>query len=267
MCFTPTVTARLRLVNSAVAFALACLVMITLHELAHVVTGVAQGNAPVLYGFAVDDRSATEAQHLVTVLAGPVFSLVTGLLVLSLPVRSLPVFWHLAVLWFGLVSVQEFSGYLITGPFAHVGDIGSALEITDAPAVVGWFGFLLGWVITYLLGGCAVRRLSWFLTAGEPVDPQLRDLGLFAWLLAAAAVIVVSLGLFGAGGVSTAEAAFIALGVATTGIFLVFVRLFLPLPSTTSYRDVRFGFPALGLVVFVLVAVARQVAMSGGVRF
>lgn len=191
----------------------------------------------------MDDRSATEAQFFVVALAGPVVSLVSGLLILALPVYRLPAFWQLTVLWLGLLSVQEFSGYLITGPFAHVGDIGAALEITDAPAAVGWLGFVLGWAMTYLLGGYAVRRLAWFLSAGDAVDPQIRDLGLFAWLLGAAGLIVVSLGLFGAGGVSTAEAAFIALGVATTGIFLFFVRLFLPLPSTIGHRPPERSLP------------------------
>ncbi len=53
-------TTRSQLVNSAVAFAAACLVMITVHELGHVIGALAQGNAPVMYGFSVQDHSATD---------------------------------------------------------------------------------------------------------------------------------------------------------------------------------------------------------------
>jgi hypothetical protein len=111
-----------------------------------------------------------------------VLSLVTGLAVLALPVTKLEPFWRLAVLWLGLwlglLSVQEFSGYLITGPFADIGDIGSVLAVTDAPAVLGWLGFVLGWVLTYLLGRYAVRRLVAFTDPRKPLAPQLRALGL-----------------------------------------------------------------------------------------
>jgi hypothetical protein len=120
----------------------------------------------------------------------------------------------------GVVScVQEFSGYLITGPFAHVGDIGTVLETTHAPAVLGWLGFLVGWAITYLLGRHAVRRLTQFTSADRPLGVQLRALGLFAWLPGAVLVMVLSLGLLAAGGVGVVL--FEAFGVLSSGIFLV----------------------------------------------
>ncbi|MPQ97392.1 hypothetical protein GB931_05520 [Modestobacter sp. I12A-02628] len=261
---TPT---RLLLLNSAVAFALACLVMVTLHELAHALAGVLQGGSPVLYGFSVDQGPVTDPDEVRNALAGPLFSLVSGLLVLALPTSRLPGVWRLAVTWFGLVSVQEFSGYLITGPFAHIGDIGTALELSGSPAWLGWLGFAVGWGLTYLLGRTAVRRLAAFLPDGAPMGTQLRAVGLFAWLLGAAVTVLLSLGLMSAGDVDVGTVAFEALGLLTAGIFLVFVRLFLPVAAAAQRRPVTLAVPVAALVVLVVLAVARQVVLAGGITF
>jgi len=259
-------TTRAQLLNSAVAFALACLVMITVHELGHTVAGLGQGNAPVMYGFSVEGTGSTDRQQVVSALTGPVLSLVTGLGILALPVSRLAPFWRLAVLWLGLLSVQEFSGYLITGPFVNIGDIGSALELASAPAVLGWLGFLLGWVITYFLGQHAVRRLVAFASPQQPLAPQLRSLGLFAWLLGAALVIVLSLGLLTAGGVGGGVVVFEALGVLSSGIFLVFVRLFMRALTTPDTEPEPFGTtPWAGVVALLVIAIVRQLAFAGGI--
>lgn len=261
-------TTRSQLVNSAVAFAAACLVMITVHELGHVIGALAQGNAPVMYGFSVQDHSATDRQHVVTALAGPFLSLLSGLGILALPLSSLAPFWRLAVVWMGLLSVQEFSGYLITGPFAHVGDIGSVLEITHAPVVVGWVGFLVGWAITYLLGRHAVRRLVGFTAPDQPMDAQLRALGLFAWLLGAGLVIVLSLGQLTAGGVGGGVVVFEALGVLSSGIFLIFVRVFMRgLEPPLGEPAPLLARPWAGIVLLALVAIARQLVFAAGITF
>ncbi len=260
-------TTRAQLVNSAVAFALACLVMITVHELGHAVVSVAQGNAPVMFGFSVDSRTATDRQHVATALAGPVLSLVAGLAILALPVTKLEAFWRLAVLWLGLLSVQEFSGYLITGPFANIGDIGSALALTDAPAVLGWLGFLLGWVLTYLLGRYAVRRLVAFTHPGQPLAPQLRALGLFAWLVGAGLVVLLSLGLLTAGGVGGAVVLFEALGVLSSGIFLIFVRVFMRGLEPSQVQPAALATPWAGIIALLVVAAARQLAFATGISF
>ena len=260
-------TTRAQLVNSAVAFALACLVMITVHELGHAVASVAQGNAPVMFGFSVDSRTATDRQQVVTALAGPVLSLLTGLVILALPVTRLEPFWRLAVLWLGLLSVQEFSGYLITGPFANIGDIGSVLAVTEAPAVVGWFGFLLGWVLTYLLGRHAVRRLVAFSTPHQPLAPQLRALGLFAWLLGAGLVVLLSAGLLTAGGVGGGVVVFEALGVLSSGIFLIFVRIFMRGLEPPHLVPAPMATPWAGIIALLVVAAARQIALAAGIGF
>ena len=263
-----TMTTRSQLLNSAVAFAAACMVMITVHEFGHVVGNLAQGNAAVMYGFSVEDNSQIDRQQVITALAGPLLSLLSGLVILALPLSRLAPFWRLYVVWLGLLSVQEFSGYLITGPFAHVGDIGSVLAITHAPAMVGWLGFLIGWGITYLLGRHAVRRLVAFTLPDQPLAPQLRALGLFAWLLGAGLVIVLSLGLLTAGGVGGDIVMFEALGVLSSGIFLIFVRLFMRGLEPPRVEPVLpLTIPWAGIVLLAVVAIARQLAFAGGINF
>jgi hypothetical protein len=246
---------RSRLVNSAVGFALACLVMITLHEFAHAAVALLQGNSPTVRAFSVDTGADSDGERIATALGGPLFSLVSGLVVLTLPVDRLPTFWRLTVLWFGLLSVQEFSGYLITGPFAGVGDIGRALELSGSPAWVGWIGFVIGWAITYFVGRVAVRRLIAFTDADAPLAPQLREVGLFAWLTGVVIVLVLSIGLFDGGG----DGPFEALGLIASGIFLIFVRLFMTDAKRTPGSSARFDVPVVGVVVLIVVAVLRQV--------
>jgi hypothetical protein len=260
-------TTRTELLNSAVAFATACLVMITVHEFGHVVGNMAQGNASVMYGFSVEDHSTIVGEQVVTALAGPLLSLLTGLVILALPLSKLAPFWRLAALWMGLLSVQEFSGYLVTGPFAHVGDIGSVLEITHAPAMVGWLGFLIGWAITYRLGRHAVRWLVSFTSPDQPLAPQMRALGLFAWLVGAALVIVLSLGLLTAGGVGGDIVVFEAFGVLSSGIFLIFVRAFMRGLEPSREPALLSTTPWAGIVLLAVVATARQHALAGGIAF
>ena len=254
------------------SFALACLVMITVHELAHALAAVALGLSPTMYGDSVETHATTDTQQVVTALAGPVASLVIGLAVLALPEPRWSPVWRLALLWFGLLDVQEFSGYLITGPFAGIGDIGQVLKVTNAPAVVGWAGFLAGWAGTYLTGRQATRRLARFVTdepgpSGEPappLGPQLRAVGLFAWLLGSVLAVVLSAGLLTAGGVSAGVVAFEALGTATSGLFLIFVRLFLPLARPDGTAPALLPAPVGAAVALAVVAVVRQVLLAGG---
>ncbi len=150
----------------------------------------------------------------------------------------------------------------------HVGDIGSVLEITHAPVVAGWLGFLVGWGITYLLGRHAVRRLVGFTSPDQPLAPQLRALGLYAWLLGAGLVIVQSLGLLTAGGVGGDVVVFEAFGVLSSGIFLIFVRVFMRGLEPSGVEPAPpLATPWAGIVVLAVVAIARRLALAAGIIF
>lgn len=255
-----------RLVNSAVAFALAVLVAITLHELAHAVVGVLQGRSPELFAFSVDQGPGTEAQRLTTALAGPLFSLVSGLAMLAIPLRGLPPFWRLAWLWLGLASVQSFNGYLITGPLVTDGDIGNAWQLLDVPGLLSWLGFVVGWVLTFLLGRHAAGRFGELLDEPERVRTDLPVMAIYGWLVGTALALVLSLGVLGAGGVGFDIAFFSALGLMASGVCVAFVGLNAAgAQAAIGAAPVAFAAPIAGFVALLVVAVLRQVLLRGGI--
>jgi hypothetical protein len=248
----------LPLVNSTVAFALALLLMITVHELGHAVAALAQGHHPVLRPFSVDTGAAPGAQRVVTAAAGPLLSVVTGLLVLAMPLRGRP-FVRLAILWFGLLSVQEFNGYLTTGPFVADGDIGVVLGESGAQ---GWLGVVLlvvGVAGTVVTGRVATARLLLLVDPATDVADQLRRLGLFSWLLGALLAVLLSLGAFDA----TANTLFEVAGLITAGVFLLFARGFYRRVDITG-RAQLYGWPWTGGLALIVVALARQLFLARG---
>lgn len=240
--------------------------MITVHEFAHGVAGVALGLRPTVYpdqvATAVDGSTG---QRLITALAGPVASLVIGVLVLlAAPVPR--TFWGLLLFWFGTLNVQEFSGYLMTGPFVAIGDIGQALGLVSAPAVAYIAVFAAGLLGTLLLGRFATRRLL-AMTDAEAAETsgQLRSLGLFAWLAGSAVVILASLLFSGFGTLFTSVGFFELLGTLTVGVFLAFVRFFMGREEVPG-QGMVLSWPLAGLILLVVVVVADHLLLGPGLR-
>ncbi|MGI8608316.1 MAG: hypothetical protein ACR2MY_03665 [Candidatus Dormibacteria bacterium] len=254
---------RVLLLNSAVAFALALMAMITLHELAHGVAALMQGQQPVIHPSSEDDNAATVGAKVFIALAGPLWSLVSGVVVLALPqVPASRAFWRLAVLWFGLLSVQEFSGYLFVGLFTNVGDIGSTYKLLGSPIWLKRVVFAVGAALTYLTARVATRRLLEVTNTSGDTAAQMRALGLFAWLIGVAIVVIVSLPNSERSSHS-AIVIFELLGTLTSGIFLVYVRwlskvIHVP-PLSPAFR-----WPIGGILVMLALAVGRHLLFVPG---
>jgi hypothetical protein len=255
---------RLLLVNSAIAYATALMTMITLHELAHAAAALALGLRPTVYpnqvSFAV---TGTAGQQVATALAGPVFSLVLGLALLA-ALTAVRGFWGLLLFWLATLDVQEFCGYLMTGPFVPAGDIGAALGLLSAPAWAYALVLVAGAAGTVALGRVATRRLLTMTSAeGAPVSAQLRFLGLFAWLAGTGLFVLLSVprpsSLF------TPIGLFELLGAATAGIFVLAVRFFMGREHPPQ-RGLRVGWPAAGAVLLVAIALARLLVLGPGLR-
>ena len=211
---------RALFINSTIAFALAALLMFTVHELGHAVAAISFGFHPVVRPFSVDYGTATKVQNIVTLLAGPFVSLLLGIMFLAMP-RVGKGFWRLLCLWLGLNGVQTFTGYLITAPFGGVGDIGGTLHILYAPFWIGLVIFAVGWIGTFLLGRLATARLLGFTDPASDIPGQLRSVGLFAWLAGVLVVLIFSIGSFDA----SIQGIFEVFGILTSGIYLDNVRL------------------------------------------
>jgi hypothetical protein len=257
---------RLLLVNSTVAFVISLMLMLTTHEFAHGIAYLSLGLKPTIFpGQVVTDMVGTTDQQVLGLLAGPIGSLVIGLAVLLAgPVAR--GFWGLVLFWFGTLSVQEFTGYLMTGPFLALGDIGRALQLLSSPWWVYWIGFAVGAVGTALLGRFATHRLVAMTNpdVGER-SRQLRLLGLFAWLLGSALFVLIGLISGGIGTLVTPVGLVELLAVFTSGIFLTVVRVFMGRNEITG-RGLVLGWPLSGIGVAVGLVVARQLILGPGLR-
>lgn len=251
---------RALLINSSVAFTLALLLTLTIHEFGHAVAALVLGFHPVVHPFSVDTNVITNQQNIITLLTGPIVSLVVGFLFLNLPLVKNS-FWRLVLLWMGLLGIQEFFGYLMTSPLKNVGDISSALQRLGAPLLVSLAVFAVGCAGMFMTGRIATKRLLELTNSKETVAPQLRQLGLFAWLLGTGVALILSIGSLN----FTTEGMFEIFGLLTAGIFLTLVRYFMP-KTAVHGEGSTFTLPIAGLVCLIIVAVARQLILGSGLH-
>jgi hypothetical protein len=176
--------------NSAAALALAGIVGVALHELAHAVAGLVVGVTPTVYRSTVTYVPVPEVDgRIATAATGPLFSLVLGIVVF-LTCRGVGRgFGRLFALWLGLVAMQNFYGYCLIAPIAAEGDSGIVLGLAGAP----------GWVYAVaVVIGVAGTLLNAQLFAGQVIrygrDPdELRRLVLFPWLIGTGVLVAFDL--------------------------------------------------------------------------
>ena len=250
-----------RLVNSTVAFVGALFLSVTLHELAHGLTALAFGVTPTVYAGHETHAALSPGQESWVALAGPLFSLVSGLIVLLAPRRGRG-FWRLFRVWFGVLSVQSFFGYLMTGPFVAYGDIGHAFRLLHAPGVAYVASFVVGLLGTFALGRFLTEQLL-ALTDGEGDEraAQLRQFAFFTWIagVALALLLSVSSDLLSRNGIFEAAAIF------TAGIPALMARIFM---RRLSVRGIGFagGVPWAGIALVAVLTVLRLTVLTSGVR-
>src|SRR5699024_9972882 len=168
------------LLNNLVAALIASAVMIVLHEGAHLVTGLALGHPSILYAFGVDHLgSPSDSDQVVMLLAGPAFSLITGVLMQRwTPLRRPGDLLHLVWLWFAFASVQEGVTYLCLTPFG-AGDTGQAAQLLGLPVALQLAALAVG------VGGMFLnaRTFAPHMARHAGEDPRMRDaMTLFPWL-------------------------------------------------------------------------------------
>lgn len=176
--------------HASAAFVAAHLVVVLLHELAHVVAGLTLGFSNELFPFGVVHSPAPEpVAETVMLLAAPVFSLVAGVLAMAVqPFRRARGQWHLLWLWAAGMSVLQGAGYLLLTPFG-IGDTGMAAELNDLPAVLGWLALVVA--VLAMLG-----TARWF--AGPAVQhtdgslPALRAFTFYPWIVGTVVALALS---------------------------------------------------------------------------
>ncbi|GAB3811102.1 hypothetical protein GCM10028820_01760 [Tessaracoccus terricola] len=182
---------RRTLLASLVALLVGAKLSVLLHEVAHWVTGAALGYPSRLYSFAVEHAGElTPTGEAIAALAGPVFSILLGLLLTFwLPLLRTAGVWHLVWLWTGFTSLQEGVTYFVITPFG-AGDTALAAD-------------RLAWhpVVMIALGLLGVAGMFW--QARRFADHIVRHCGhdqalswrfaFIPWIIGSAVLVVIQL--------------------------------------------------------------------------
>jgi hypothetical protein len=252
----------LLLASSALALTLAAPIAVTLHELAHAVAGLLLGVDADLRPNSVSyvPELAADGQVL-TAAAGPVFSLVFGVVVLLLGRKVGGGFLRLLLLWTGLVSMQNFAGYLLIAPFARAGDSGQVMALLGAPAGAYVAPVVLGVALTLL----NARFLAGQVTRYARSQDELRHLVLLPWLVGTAITVVLTLLDVWISGIGLADVVVVVAGGIAVAIFApVFTFFYRPLHP--PYEELRLRMPVVPLAVTVVLVVLIAVVLGPGLR-
>ena len=148
-------------INSAVLYILAFLLTTILHELAHAIIGLLNHSDPVLYHNAVHHLSTDSlsiSQKVLIALAGPVASLVQGVIIGIIYLKSQKQgLIRLFLLWFSVLGFSNFLGYLMTGPIFSKGDIGKVFLLLGTPLLIQ--------IIIAIIGAAILVYIAYKLTA------------------------------------------------------------------------------------------------------
>lgn len=176
-------------VSSTLALVAASVVNSLWHESGHAMAALAYGLSPTLSSFSVDvTEPTTPQQEIVIALAGPLVSLVMGLVVLR-AARKLGrgvgrLFW----MWLAFLGFMNFVGYCFIAPLAKGGDTGQALALLKAPVWVFILVAAVGVAGQFWLARRFAIEVSRYATA----KTDQRRLAYFPWLLATAVVVVMT---------------------------------------------------------------------------
>jgi hypothetical protein len=188
-------------ISSAIIFVLTFTITTMLHELAHAVIGLAQGESPVLHHTFVTHEGLEPRARALTAAAGPVFSLAQGLVFAALvpAFERSSVLVQLFVLWMALHGLVNFFGYLIATPFAPHSDVGKVANYLNlrrpAKLALCAVGFAAQWVI----GLAATRPFLQLAPAPELIMTEagrmnhISQIAVVPWILGAIILIVVRL--------------------------------------------------------------------------
>lgn len=249
-------------VNSCVAAVLGSGLMVLLHELIHLITGLIMGIPGTLYSFGVE-HSGTHVQNAILAGSAPIFSLVSGAIMIAWqPLRQERGFAHLLWLWFAFASMMEGIGYLGITPFG-VGDTGMVVREMRWPTVVAWVFFAVGILGQFWLA----RRFAVPLGRIAGRDMAVRRAGgVWPWLVATvvnAVLTFISLSTASMGLTDGDRAAIVAAGCATL-VFAPMAHIFGKVSDAQPHEPLRLpAVPIAGVVALVVLSVVNQLLNRG----
>ncbi len=252
-----------RVFESAGWYAVGFFLTQLLHETAHATAGLVLGRGPTLHtGFVEYSAEGSVAARLACSAAGPVFSLVQGLVLVPV-VRRGPTrpTLRLFLTWLCFHGLVNFIGYLFTTAFAPGADLG---------AIAGLLG--LGLPARLALTGLGYLGLRGLV---RPLAPAFVGLGSAVPNAEAARAAARTIGVL-AGAVATPALILAALPVPHWLSLLYVACAFLPLfdlPSAAAKAAGHSGMsplgparPARSIGVWVALVVLARLALDAGVR-
>lgn len=249
---------RQLLYNSTLGFVLAGLIATTLHEVAHFATAIIANGGAILTPANVGlSDTATTNQQIMVAMAGPLFSLISGLLIIYLAKNWGKGFGRLFWLWLGYLSAQIGFGYFLVCSFAHGGDTGQALSLLNANWLVYAAMTAVGAVGTYFV----LPKLFSLHTSGYVKNKkEFFQLGMYPWLIGTFILIIIY--------------AFTELVMTSKIFFSVFslvgtatVGIFVPLANynpKTSKKSLKYSTGYTPLIITIALALFIAFVLSKG---
>jgi hypothetical protein len=249
--------------NASVAYIVADMVVIFLHESAHTVAGLVQGYEATQFAGGVQFTPDETGRALViTALAGPLFSLVSGLIAMRFRPFREHGFAQLLWIWIAFLSAAEGFGYLTIAPLISAGDTSRALSALNAPGWAGWLCMAVGIVgLFFLAREFAVRGVRHTRDLYE-----IRAFCFYPWLIGTG----VSVALAGAcvafaPGISSGAVFGIMVGAASLGVFAPMAMMFWQKVQTTKHL-LELGVPRAGIAAAVALALGNLLVLARGVH-
>lgn len=254
---------RAMLVNSAVAYVLAQMLVIALHESAHSVAGLVQGYQATQFTgevrFSPEQRSTP---LVITAMAGPLFSLGSGLVAMWFrPFRGRG-FASLLWVWLAFLSAEEGFGYFTIAPLVPAGDTGGALAELHAPEWVGWVCLVFGVAgLVFLARRFAVVGVRYTRDVYE-----IRAFCFHAWIVGTVVSVVTEAAYLALTPDTSPDAVFaILLGAASLGVFAPMAMMFWQ-KVRTERELLHLGVPRLGIAAAAVVFLVNLLILTRGVH-
>lgn len=146
-------------INSAVTFASAELITAALHETGHGLAAQALGFAPRIYAFYENNPNGNPTQSLIILAAGPLMSLVTGLIFWLWYRKTTPGYniGRLLLCWLAWLGIAEFVNYIIVTPWLTIGDTAVIANLLGLPIWSRYLVALLGLCLLFALARTAAQ--------------------------------------------------------------------------------------------------------------
>lgn len=132
------------------------------HELAHYITRLYFHLKPELHhNYVQSSVNGTPLQEMLSAAAGPLFSLVFGMIILWIAIKYIsPSLLKLFMLWLGLGSILAFMGYILIAPIAKAGDTGKVFDYFGFPLSLSIGLAIVSFMVIYIV---FVRLASQFV--------------------------------------------------------------------------------------------------------